>query len=155
MTEKREFNGETQFTKLWDNQFKVEKDTHAVSEINALDQFKLLADAMNKIKSMIQQAKTMQDSVKQHVDWYNTRVEILNKAKKECGFDYKDLVAIDMKDLENLITCDPTLRHIIRLLKFTFHLTNCLYRFHIWNMRFHRLYILEFLHRLFQPLCIM
>ena len=108
MTEKREFNGETQFTKLWDNQFKVEKDTHAVSEINALDQFKLLADAMNKIKSMIQQAKTMQDSVKQHVDWYNTRVEILNKAKKECGFDYKDLVAIVMKDLENLITCDPT-----------------------------------------------
>jgi aconitase B len=73
-----------------------------------LDQLKLLADAMNKIKSMIQQAKTMQDSVKQHVDWYNTRVEILNKAKKECGFDYKDLVAIDMKDLENLITCDPT-----------------------------------------------
>ena len=50
MSETRQFNPESIYTKLEDGKFKVERDQHAVSEITPLEQMKLLANAMNQIK---------------------------------------------------------------------------------------------------------
>lgn len=104
--ENRPFNPESIYTKLEDGKFRVERDQHASSDIAPLEQFKLLAQAMNQIKWLIQQAKNAQEQVKWYVEWYNTWVEILNNAKKELDLDYKELEAIDPEVLKNLIDCD-------------------------------------------------
>lgn len=106
MPEERAFNPESIYTKLEDGKFRVERDQHAVSEIAPLEQFKLLAQAMNQIKWLIQQAKNAQLQVWQYVERYNTWVEILNNAKEKCDLDYKKLDAIDPELLKNLIDCD-------------------------------------------------
>lgn len=104
--EARTFNPESIYTKLEDGKFRIERDQHAVSEIAPLEQFKLLAQAMNQIKWLIQQAKNAQNQVGQYAERYNTRVEILNNAKEKCDLDYKKLEAIDPELLKNLIDCD-------------------------------------------------
>lgn len=104
--ENRPFNPESIYTKLEDGKFRVERDQHAVSEIAPIEQFKLLAQAMNQIKWLIQQAKNAQEQVKWYIERYNNRVEILNNAKEKCDLDFKKLEAINPEDLKNLIDCD-------------------------------------------------
>jgi hypothetical protein len=49
MAEKREFNETPSFTKLDDGMFRVEKDTHALSDIKPLEQMQLMANQMQQI----------------------------------------------------------------------------------------------------------
>ena len=51
MAEKREFNETPSFTKLDDGMFRVEKDTHALSDIKPLEQMQLMANQMQQILS--------------------------------------------------------------------------------------------------------
>lgn len=104
--ENRPFNPESIYTKLEDGKFRVERDQHASSDIAPLEQFKLLAQAMNQIKWLIQQARNAQNQVWQYVERYNTWVGIMNEAKEKCELDYKKLEAINPEDLKNLIDCD-------------------------------------------------
>lgn len=105
--ENRPFNPESIFTKLEDGKFRVERDQHAVSEIAPIEQMKLLAQAMNQIKWLIDQAKNAQNQIQWYVEWYNNWVEILNNAKEKCDLNFKKLEPIDPEVLKNLIDCDP------------------------------------------------
>lgn len=107
MAEKREFNETPSFTKLDDGMFRVEKDTHALSDIKPLEQMQLMANQMQQILSMIAQAKNQQAQVLKIAEWYNIRVGIMNKAKEELWLDYKKMEEIDVDVLKNIIDCDP------------------------------------------------
>lgn len=103
----RPFNEKPTFTKLQDGMFRVEKDTHALSDIKPLEQMQLMANQMQQILSMISQAKNQQDQVLKIAEWYNIRVEIMNNAKMELDLDFKKLKEIDLDVLKNIIDCDP------------------------------------------------
>ena len=107
MAEKREFNETPSFTKLDDGMFRVEKDTHAKSEIKPIEQMQLMAQQMNQIKWFIDQCKNSQAEVLKIVEWYNIRVDIMNNAKKELWLKFTEMEKIDADVLKNLIDCDP------------------------------------------------
>jgi hypothetical protein len=103
----RPFNETPKFTKLQDGMFRVEKDTHALSDIKPLEQMQLMANQMQQLISMITQAKNQQDQVLKIAEWYNIRVGIMNNAKSELDLDYKKMKEIDMDVIKNIIDCDP------------------------------------------------
>ena len=102
----RPFNDKQTFTKLEDWKFRVEKDTHASSDINPIDQMQLMASQMNQIKQIIDSVVNTQERVNQIIEWYNIRVWIMNKAKKELWLDYTEMEEIDKKAFANILDCD-------------------------------------------------
>lgn len=102
----RPFNENQTFTKLEDWKFRVEKDTHASSDINPIDQMQLMASQMNQIKQIIDSVVNTQERVNQIIEWYNIRVWIMNKAKKELWLDYTEMEEIDKKAFANILDCD-------------------------------------------------
>ena len=102
----RPFNENQTFTKLEDWKFRVEKDTHASSDINPIDQMQLMASQMNQIKQIIDSVVNTQERVNQIIEWYNIRVWIMNKAKKELWLEYSEMKEIDKKAFANILDCD-------------------------------------------------
>lgn len=102
----RPFNENQTFTKLEDWKFRVEKDTHASSDINPIEQMQLMASQMNQIKQIIDSVVNTQERVNQIIEWYNIRVWIMNKAKKELWLEYSEMKEIDKKAFANILDCD-------------------------------------------------
>lgn len=102
----RPFNENQTFTKLEDWKFRVEKDTHASSDINPIEQMQLMASQMNQIKQIIDSVVNTQERVNQIIEWYNIRVWIMNKAKKELWLEYSEMEEIDKKAFANILDCD-------------------------------------------------
>ena len=102
----RPFNENQTFTKLEDWKFRVEKDTHASSDINPIDQMQLMASQMNQIKQIIDSVVNTQERVNQIIEWYNIRVWIMNKAKKELWLDYTEMEEIDKELFANILNAD-------------------------------------------------
>lgn len=102
----RPFNENQTFTKLEDWKFRVEKDTHASSDINPIEQMQLMASQMNQIKQIIDSVVNTQERVNQIIEWYNIRVWIMNNAKKELWLEYSEMKEIDKKAFANILDCD-------------------------------------------------
>ena len=102
----RPFNENQTFTKLEDWKFRVEKDTHASSDITPIEQMQLMASQMNQIKQIIDSVVNTQERVNQIIEWYNIRVWIMNKAKKELWLEYSEMKEIDKKAFANILDCD-------------------------------------------------
>lgn len=102
----RPFNENQTFTKLEDWKFRVEKDTHASSDITPIEQMQLMASQMNQIKQIIDSVVNTQERVNQIIEWYNIRVWIMNKAKKELWLEYSEMEEIDKKAFANILDCD-------------------------------------------------
>ena len=102
----RTFNETPVYTKLEDGKFRVEKDTHASSDIKPIEQMSLMAQQMNQLKWLIDQCKNAQASATKICEWYNIRVWIMNDAKKELWLKFKEMEKIDPELLNNLIECD-------------------------------------------------
>jgi hypothetical protein len=105
--EERKFNPEPQFTKLDDGLFRVEKDTHATSDIKPIEQMQLMANQMQQLISMITQAKNQQAQALKIAEWYNIRVGIMNNAKEKLNLDFKKMEEINVDVLKNIIDCNP------------------------------------------------
>ena len=102
----RPFNENQTFTKLEDWKFRVEKDTHASSDINPIEQMQLMASQMNQIKQIIDSVVNTQERVNQIIEWYNIRVWIMNNAKTELWLEYSEMEEIDKKAFANILDCD-------------------------------------------------
>ena len=102
----RPFNDKQTFTKLEDGKFRVEKDTHASSDINPIDQMQLMASQMNQIKQFIDSCTNAQERVNQIIEWYNIRVWIMNNAKKELWLEYTEMEEIDKEAFANVLNAD-------------------------------------------------
>lgn len=102
----RPFNENQTFTKLEDWKFRVEKDTHASSDITPIEQMQLMASQMNQIKQIIDSVVNTQERVNQIIEWYNIRVWIMNNAKKELWLEYSEMEEIDKKAFANILDCD-------------------------------------------------
>ena len=102
----RPFNENQTFTKLEDWKFRVEKDTHASSDITPIEQMQLMASQMNQIKQIIDSVVNTQERVNQIIEWYNIRVWIMNKAKKKLWLEYSEMEEIDKKAFANILDCD-------------------------------------------------
>lgn len=79
------------YTKLSTTSFKVSETKTLESNIEALKQLEAMASQLSAIKKIIAQAKQLKENVIQTVEWYNTRVDILNEAKENCWLSYKRL----------------------------------------------------------------
>jgi len=86
------------YEKLSETSFKVSEVKELSSEIDALKQFEAIASQLSGIRKMIAQAKQLKETVKQTVEWYNTRADILNDAKSNCDLSYKELTKIELPD---------------------------------------------------------
>ena len=102
----RTFNETPVYTKLEDGKFRVEKDTHALSDITPIEQMQLMASQMNQLKQLIDSTKNAQSQANKIVEWYNIRVWIMNDAKKELWLKYKEMEKIDPEVIKNLIDAD-------------------------------------------------
>lgn len=91
------------FTKIDNLTFKLEEDKHLEENIDAVAMLNNLAQAVNGMRQCISEANKMQDKFIKYCEWYNARVEILEKAKEECDLDIEVPVKIDLPDCFSII----------------------------------------------------
>ena len=91
------------YTKVDDFTFKVEQDRHIEETMPIDKELNYVAQLLNGLRECVAQANQSQDKFVKIVEIYNTHVDILEEAKKECWFDYKVPAKIDLPDCFSII----------------------------------------------------
>lgn len=96
-------DGKRTYTKIDDFTFKIEQDRHIEEKMTIDGELNYVAQLLNGMRECVNNANQFQDKFLKLVEIYNVHREILEEAKKECGYDYKIPAKIDIPDCFSII----------------------------------------------------
>ena len=78
--------------------FKVSEVKELSSDIDIYEKFSEMASRINEIRKIVADSKAKKDLIIRCADVYNTRVEIIEEAKKECELDIKIPAKVELPE---------------------------------------------------------